>query len=158
MRRTVTAKPFAHPAPGTLGLSSMARREHCGQWKSGRGPGTITLCAAIFTVKAHMSLVPGTGRVAARPSETASRSQARQNSYQRPDRSGPSDIRVAHPFSPKAAFGAMPWNENGLVTHGPQTLNDAVDELLVVALRKVRAADAAGKQHIPTNARLICGA
>ena len=38
----------------------------------------------------------------------------------------------------------MAGNEHRLVAHGPQALGDAVDELLVVAAGKVRAANAAG--------------
>ena len=37
---------------------------------------------------------------------------------------------------------------NRFISHGPQALLDAVEQLLVVALREIGAADAAGKQHI----------
>jgi len=42
----------------------------------------------------------------------------------------------------------MPGDEHRLVAHGPQALDDAVDQILVVAHREIRAADAARKQHI----------
>lgn len=42
----------------------------------------------------------------------------------------------------------MPWDEHRLVSHGPQPLRDAVDQILVVAHREIRAADAARKQHV----------
>ena len=35
-----------------------------------------------------------------------------------------------------------------VVAHGPQALRDAVDQVFVVATRKIRAANAACKQHI----------
>ena len=42
----------------------------------------------------------------------------------------------------------MPRNEHRGVAHGPEALGDAVDQLLVVALGEIGAADAAGKQHV----------
>ena len=62
--------------------------------------------------------------------------------------SGTTHKRVALALAPKAAFRAVAGDEDGVVAHGPQALGDAVDELLVVALGEVGAADAAGKQHI----------
>ena len=53
----------------------------------------------------------------------------------------------------------MAGDEHGLVAHRPQALDDAVDQILVVALREVGAADAAGQQHIahkrPINLRSV---
>ena len=75
--------------------------------------------------------------------------------YGRPDpasvgrqASGPADIRVQLALAAEAAFRAMAGDEDRLVAHGPQTLHDGVDQLLMVALGEVRAAYAAGKQHI----------
>ncbi len=48
----------------------------------------------------------------------------------------------------------MAGDEDGVVAHRPQALGDAVDQLLVVALRKVRGTNAAGKQHIADEAAL----
>ena len=42
----------------------------------------------------------------------------------------------------------MAGNEHRVIAHGPQTLGDAVNQVLVIALRKIRATNAAGKQHI----------
>ena len=42
----------------------------------------------------------------------------------------------------------MAGNEHRLIAHGPQALADAAEQLLVVALRKIGAANAAGEQHI----------
>ena len=42
----------------------------------------------------------------------------------------------------------MAGNEHRVVAHGPQALGDAVNQILVIALRKIGAAYAAGKQHI----------
>ena len=62
--------------------------------------------------------------------------------------SGVADKGVGQALLAKAALGAMAGDEDGVVAHRPQALGDAVDQLLVVALRKIRAANAAGKQHI----------
>lgn len=64
-------------------------------------------------------------------------------------RSGAAHIGIALAFTPKAAFWAVARDKNSVIAHRPQPLGDAVNELLVVALRKVRAANAARKQHIP---------
>ena len=61
---------------------------------------------------------------------------------------GPTHIRVAATFTTKRAFRAMAWNEHCVIAHGPQALRDAGNQGVVVALWKVRAANAAGKQHI----------
>lgn len=42
----------------------------------------------------------------------------------------------------------MAGNEHRVVAHGPQALRDAVYQMLVIALREVGAANAAGKQYI----------
>lgn len=42
----------------------------------------------------------------------------------------------------------MPGNEHRVIAHGPQALGDAGDQIIVIALRKIGAPDAAGKQHI----------
>ena len=63
----------------------------------------------------------------------------------------PSDIphiRVRLAFTPEGAFRAMPGNEHSVIAHGPQPLGDAGDKIIVIALRKIGAPDAAGKQHI----------
>ena len=54
----------------------------------------------------------------------------------------------------------MARNEHGLVAHGPQALGDAVDELLMVALREIGApSNAAGKeQHIAHKGAVDLGA
>src|SRR5256885_399338 len=62
--------------------------------------------------------------------------------------SGPAHVGVALALAAEAAFGAVARDEHGLVAHGPQALDDAVDQLLVVALGKVGAADAAREQHV----------
>src|SRR3990167_6409511 len=63
-------------------------------------------------------------------------------------RSGATHIGVAAPLAPEGAFRAMAGDENRLVAHGPEALGDAVDELFVVALGEVGAANAAGKKHV----------
>ena len=68
--------------------------------------------------------------------------------------SGIAHKRVGAPLVAKAALGAMAGDEHRLIAHGPQALGDAVNELLVVALRKIRASDAARKQHIAHKAAL----
>ena len=62
--------------------------------------------------------------------------------------SGSAHVGVADTFAAKGAFRAVAWNEHRVVTHGPQTLGDAIDQVLVVAARKIGAANAACKQHI----------
>ncbi|MPN13388.1 hypothetical protein SDC9_160709 [bioreactor metagenome] len=42
----------------------------------------------------------------------------------------------------------MAGDEHRLVAHGPQALRNRVDQLLVVALGEIRAADAASEQHV----------
>jgi len=42
----------------------------------------------------------------------------------------------------------MARDEHRVIAHGPQALTDAADQVFVVALGKVGAPDAAGKQHI----------
>ena len=42
----------------------------------------------------------------------------------------------------------MTGDEHRVVTHGLQALGDAVEQILVIALRKIGAAYAAGKQHV----------
>jgi hypothetical protein len=42
----------------------------------------------------------------------------------------------------------MSRNEHRVIAHGPQALRDAGNQGVVVALRKVSAANATGKQHI----------
>ena len=61
------------------------------------------------------------------------------------------------PLAAKGAFGAMSWYEHRVVTHGPQALGDAIDQVLVVALREIGAANAAGKQHIADKGALDVG-
>ena len=56
--------------------------------------------------------------------------------------------RVVPPLVAEGAAGAVAGHEGGVVAQGPQALRDAVDQLRVAALRKVRAAHAARKQHI----------
>ena len=63
-------------------------------------------------------------------------------------RSGPAHIRVAAPLLAKRAFWPVSGNEHGLVPHGPQPLGDAGNQSGVITLRKICAANAAGKQHI----------
>ena len=66
----------------------------------------------------------------------------------------PAHIRVAHSFTSKGAFRSVPWNEHRVVTHGPQALGDAVDQVLVVASWKIGTAYAASKQHITDKSTL----
>ena len=42
----------------------------------------------------------------------------------------------------------MAGDKHRVVAHGPQALGNAVDQRVVVALRKIGAANAAGKQHV----------
>ena len=62
--------------------------------------------------------------------------------------SGPTHIRIALALAAKAALGAMAGDEHRCIAHGPQPLGDGGDQLLVVALGEIGAANAAGKQHI----------
>ena len=43
------------------------------------------------------------------------------------------------------------------MAHGPQTLSDAGDQIVVIALRKIGAANAARKQHIAHKSALDFG-
>ena len=62
--------------------------------------------------------------------------------------SGSTHIRVHLALAAECALGPVAGDENRLVAHGPQALGDGVDQLLVIALGEIRAANAAGKQHI----------
>jgi hypothetical protein len=42
----------------------------------------------------------------------------------------------------------VPWNKYRVISHGPQALRDAVDQVLVVATWKVGAANASSKQNV----------
>lgn len=42
----------------------------------------------------------------------------------------------------------MAWNEHRVITHGPQTIGDAGNQLRMIATGKICAAYASGKQHI----------
>ncbi len=42
----------------------------------------------------------------------------------------------------------MSGNKDGVIAHRPQALSDAVDQIVVVALREICAANAARKQNI----------
>ncbi len=64
------------------------------------------------------------------------------------DHSGPAHIGIVLAFACKRALRPVARDEHRLIAHGPQALRDAVDQLLVVALGEVGAADAAGKQHV----------
>jgi hypothetical protein len=64
------------------------------------------------------------------------------------DGSGSAHVRVAAALMTKSAFWAMSWNEHRVIPHRPQTLRDARNQGVVVALRKVSAANAACKQNI----------
>jgi len=57
-------------------------------------------------------------------------------------------MRIAQPLLPKRALRPMPRSQYRVNAHRPQTLPNAADQLLVVALREIGAADAAGEQHI----------
>ena len=50
-------------------------------------------------------------------------------------------VGVAAPFAPERAFWTVPWNEHGVIAHRPQTLLDAGDQGVVIALRQIGAAD-----------------
>lgn len=73
------------------------------------------------------------------------------------DLSGVRHIRVAAPLAPEGAFGAMAGDEHRVVAHRPQALLDAGDQGVIVALRKVGAANRAGKQHITDKGPLGLG-
>ena len=51
----------------------------------------------------------------------------------------------------------MAWNEHRVIAHGPQALRDAGNQGVVVALRKVCAANAPSKQHIANKRTLNLG-
>ena len=72
-------------------------------------------------------------------------------------RLGAAHIGVAHALASERALWPMAGNEHGVIAHGPQTLRDAVDQIVVVALRKVGAANAARKQHIAHKRTLDLG-
>jgi hypothetical protein len=42
----------------------------------------------------------------------------------------------------------MAWNEHRVIAHGPQTLRDAGNQGVVIALWKISSANAARKQNI----------
>jgi hypothetical protein len=42
----------------------------------------------------------------------------------------------------------MAWNKHGVVSHGPQALRDAVDQVLVITARKIGATNASSKQNV----------
>lgn len=62
--------------------------------------------------------------------------------------SGASHVGVAFAFAPKGALRPVAGNEYRVVAHGPQALGDAGDQRVVVALRKIGAANGTCKQHI----------
>jgi hypothetical protein len=66
-------------------------------------------------------------------------------------------MRVALPLLAKAAFWPMAWNEDGVIAHGPQALSDALNELAMIALRKVCPSNAARKEHITYKSALNFG-
>ena len=69
----------------------------------------------------------------------------------------PTHIRVAAPLTAKGALGTMAGDEHRVVAHGPQALGDAVDQILVVALGEIGAANAASEQHIADKSALYFG-
>lgn len=50
-------------------------------------------------------------------------------------------IRVAAPFPPERALGAVAGDEHRVITHWPQALFDAGNQRVMVALRKIGATD-----------------
>ena len=63
-------------------------------------------------------------------------------------RSGPADVRVGPALAPEGALRPVAGDEHRVVAHRPQPLRDAGDQRVMVAPRKVGAADAAGEQHV----------
>lgn len=49
--------------------------------------------------------------------------------------SSPTDIRVAFALTPKRALRSMAGDEHGGIAHGPQALNNAGNQRVMVALR-----------------------
>jgi len=62
--------------------------------------------------------------------------------------SGAAHIRIAKPLSTKSTFGSMTWNKYRVIAHGPQTLCDAGNQSIVIALRKICAPNTARKQNV----------
>jgi len=62
--------------------------------------------------------------------------------------SGPAHVGVGAALAPEGALRPVAGDEHRVVAHGPQALRDAVDQMLVIALGEIGAADAAGEQHI----------
>src|SRR5690606_1511944 len=54
----------------------------------------------------------------------------------------------------KGRHRTMPWNESNLRTQRPQVLSNGADQVVEVALWKVRAANGAGEQDITHHRQL----
>jgi hypothetical protein len=62
--------------------------------------------------------------------------------------SSPTHVGIGLALAPKGAFRAMARDEYGVVTHRPKALNNAGDQGVMVALRKISSTNGASKQNI----------
>src|SRR5204863_4465094 len=91
-------------------------------------------CRARATVRQHPSSAP---------------SGARQHSV--------ADKGIGFPFMAKGRHRTVAWDKAHVIAQRPQALGDGRQQLLVIAARKIGAADRAAEQYIPHKRHLYSG-